>query len=58
MIIESYSNLLASNGSHVCGLAEELLLPAAALLDYQQGNSQCRQHPVGLAHVVTDTGIR
>ena len=52
-IIETLSNLLSSNGSHVCGLAEEVLLPAAASVDHQQGNSQCRQHLVGLTHVVT-----
>ena len=54
MIIEALSHLLSSNGSHVCGFAEELLLPAATLVDHQQGNSQCRPHLVGLTHVVTD----
>ena len=52
-IIETLSYLLSSNGSHVCGLAEEVLLPAAGLVDHQHGNSQCRQHLVGLTHVVT-----
>lgn len=54
MIFKSLSNLLASNGSHIFGFAEELLLPAPALLDRQQGNSQCCQHLAGLTHV--DTG--
>ena len=53
-MIEALSYLLSSNGSHVCGFAKESLLPAAALVDHQQGNSQCRQHLVGLTHVVTD----
>ena len=58
LYLKAISNLLASNGSHVCGLAEELLLPSPALLeDHQQGNCQCRQHLAELTHVVTDTGF-
>ena len=53
MTFKSLSNLLASNGSHIFGFAEELLLPAPALLDRQQGNSQRCQHLAGLTHVVT-----
>ena len=51
--IITISNLLASNGSQVCGFTEELLLPAQALVDHQEGKSQYHHHLAGLAHVVT-----